>query len=81
MEVITSTGTEGVGLVQLAHHLWGALVGEGDVHHGGVYAPLGHPLAALGHGPRLGNDLHAVLPAHQQRGRLAERGVVLDEQY
>ncbi len=43
--------------------------------------PLGYPLTAPGHGPRPGDDLHVGLLVHQEGGRLAERRVVLHEQY
>src|SRR5829696_1393306 len=70
----------GVGLVQVADHRLGALVGEGYVHDGGVYAPLGHPFASLGHRAGLGDYLQVVLLVHKVGGGLPKRRVILHEQ-
>src|SRR5215210_538836 len=72
-----------VRLVKLADHLRGALVGQRgtSIHHGGVYAPLGHPLATGGHRAGPGHHVQVLLPAHHVGGRLTERAMVLDEQY
>ncbi len=66
--------------MQIPDHLRGAIVGEGYVHYGGVYAPLGHPLARFPNAPGLGDDLEVGLLIHQVGGGLAEGCVVLDEE-
>src|SRR5215210_1911259 len=46
-----------VGLVQLPNQFRSALVGQTDVHDGGVYADFRHLLATLGHLTCLRDDL------------------------
>src|SRR4028119_658929 len=70
----------GVGIVQIPDHLWCAFVGEGYVHYGCVYAPLGHPAAPLGHGAALGHHVEVWLLVYQIGGSLAEGAVILHEQ-
>src|SRR5829696_9000240 len=70
----------GVGLLQMPDHLRGALVGEGYVHYGGIYAALGHPPAPLGHRAALSNYLKVRLLVHHVGGGLTERAVILHKQ-
>src|ERR687894_2842923 len=70
----------GVGSMQVADHILRAWVGEGYVHHGGVYAALGHLLAPFGHRTALGHHLEVRLLVYEVGGGLAEGGVVLHEQ-
>jgi hypothetical protein len=66
--------------VKIPDHLWSALIGEGYVHYGGVYATLCHPPAPLGHRAALGNYLKIRLLVYQVGGGLAERVVILHKQ-
>src|SRR5919107_903607 len=66
--------------MQVADHVLRAFVGEGYVHHGGVYATLGHLLASFGHRSTLSHHLKVRLLVHEVGGGLAEGGVVLHEQ-